>query len=112
MSAKSLSFLFAVLIAAVALATPAEAAEKKAVRHRTKHSSRVHTTDTTAASSPQNAVGKSKRGTKSTAKATAHTAKSVGNARTRTTSRAAKGTATTTQSATKSVKKRHSARPR
>jgi hypothetical protein len=116
MSAKSFTMLLAALIAAVALTTPAEAAGKKAVRHRTKHSSRVHAGGTETASSTQKADAKSKRAGKPTAKATTGTAKSGAKASTRTAKTAAKGTtgtakragkttAKTTKSAVKSVKK-------
>jgi hypothetical protein len=59
----SFKLLLVALVAAFALASPAEAAGKKAVRHRVKHSSRVHTgataTTSTRKAGPKRRVRKS-----------------------------------------------------
>jgi hypothetical protein len=66
--------LLAALVAAVALATPVDAAGKKVVRHRAKHSTRVSSGTTTPATK---GTAKKKTSRKSTTPAAKSTNKST-----------------------------------
>jgi len=64
---KTMKMLVVALVAAFALSSMAEAAPKKTVRHRAKHSSRV--TSGTAATAPKKPAAKKKRASASRTRA-------------------------------------------